>query len=424
MIANINKIISNATISDKLVFLLVALFPLSAVVGNLFINLTFVILFIIFFLEIFLNKNYLFLKDITFWIVVFFFSTLLINFYFSIDQMNSLTRVLKILLMITFTIQLKQIIQKYPEAFEEIIFKSWSIILSLVLIDVVFEIIFGFNMVGIKSSYPGRISSFFGDEHIVGGFLLGFGIFYICQISLLLKKYKKLLISIILVLIFISLLIGERSNFIKFSISTLIISFFIIKINLKGFLLTIAIFFFTFFSLINLNDSMKYRYKTFFTKTTDNKIGIVKYLKNSQHIAHYDAAFKIFQEYPIFGIGLKNYRYESAKKKYQNDNLKQTMIRAAMHPHQIHFEFLSETGLFGYISFLILITISLYLSIRNYLKFKNIFQLSSIIYIIAFMIPFLPSGSFFSTFTSALFWVNYAVMMAYNKDITTKLFSK
>ena len=423
MMANINKIISNANISDKLIFVLVALFPLSAVIGNLFINLTFIILFIIFIAEIFLKKNYFFLKDITFWIIVFFFSTLLINFYFSIDQMNSLTRVLKILLMITFTIQLKQIIQKYPKAFEEIIFKSWSIILSVILIDVVFEIIFGFNITGIKSSYPGRISSFFGDEHIVGGFFLGFGIFYISQISLLLKKYKKLLISTILVLIFISLLIGERSNFIKFFISTSVIFFFIIKINLKGALLTIAILFFSFFSLMNVNESIKYRYKTFFTKTTSQS-GIISFLKNSQHVAHYDAAFKIFQEFPIFGIGLKNYRFESAKEKYQNEELSQTNVRAAMHPHQIHFEFLSETGLFGYISFLILITTSLYLSIRNYSKFKNIFQLSSIIYIAVFMIPFLPSGSFFSTFTSALFWINYAIMMGYNKDSTLKLFSK
>ena len=415
MIASINKIISNTNISDRLVFLLVILLPLSAVVGNLLINLTFIILFIIFIFDMVFNKNYLFLKDITFWIFVFFFLTLLINTYFSMDPKNTLPRILKILLMITFTIQLKQIIQKHPVVFEKIIFKSWSIILTVVLVDVLFEIIFGFNIAGIKSIYPGRISSFFGDEHVVGAFFLGFGIFYISHISLLLKKYKKFLIGIVLILIYISLLIGERSNFIKFFISISILFFFIIKINLKSALLIMVIFLVSFFSLVNLNENMKYRYKTFFTQAGD-KTGIIIYLKNNKHIAHYDAAFKIFQEYPIFGIGVKNYRFESANEKYQNNDLTQTMVRATTHPHQIHFEFLSETGFFGYISFLILIVTSLYLSIKNYFKNRNIFQLSSIIYIITFMIPFLPSGSFFSTFTSALFWINYAMMMAYNKN--------
>jgi len=361
------------------------------------------------------NKNYIFLKDITFWIVVFFFCTLLFNFYFSLEPMNSLSRILKILLMISFTIQIKKIIQKYPLVFEKIIINSWSIILSVVLIDVVYEVIFGFNILGFKSNYPTRISSFFGDEHVVGGYFLGFGILYISQISLLLTKYKKILISISLLLIFISLLIGERSNSIKFIISIIIFFFFVFKPNLKSSMLILVIFLISFFSLMNFNETLKYRYKTFFSKTITEESGFIVFLKNSQHIAHYDAAIKIFQEYPTFGVGLKNFRNEVGKIKYHNKKV-YTIMRKSTHPHQLHFELLSETGLFGYISFLIFIVISLYLSIKNYFIHKNVFQLSSIIFIITFIIPILPSGSFFSTFTSALFWINYAIMMAYNKD--------
>ena len=160
---------------------------------------------------------------------------------------------------------------------------------------------------------------------------------------------------------------------------------------------------------------MKYRYKTFFSKTITEESGFIVFLKNSQHIAHYDAAIKIFQEYPTFGVGLKNFRNEVGKIKYHNEKV-YTIMRKSTHPHQLHFELLSETGLFGYISFLIFIATSLYLSIKNYFIHKNVFQLSSIIFIITFIIPVLPSGSFFSTFTSALFWINYAIMMAYNKD--------
>ena len=415
MMTNINKITSNVGISDKLVILLVALFPLTMITGNLLINLTFISLFIIFILDTTFNKNFIFLKDITFWIIFYFFCTLLFNIYFSLDPMNSLSRVLKILLMISFAMQIKKVIQKYPLVFKKIILNSWLVIFSIVLIDVVFEIIFGFNTLGYKSNYPTRISSFFGDEHVVGGYFLAFCIFYISQISLLLNKYKKSLIGLILVLIFISLLIGERSNSIKFIISMSIFFVLVIKPNLKSALLILVIFLLSFFSFINLNETLKYRYKTFFSKTITQESSFKVFLKNSQHIAHYDASIKIFQEYPVFGVGLKNFRNEVGKIKYRNKNV-YTIMRKSTHPHQLHFELLSETGLFGYISFFIFIGVSLYLSIKNYFINRDIIQLSAIIYIITSIIPILPSGSFFSTFTSGLFWINYSIMMGYNKN--------
>ena len=415
MIASINKIFYNSKISDKLVFLLVALLPLNALIGNLLINLIFITLFFIFIVDTVFNKNYSFLKDTTFWILFFFFSTLLINLFFSIDPMNSMLRILKVLLMISFVIQVKQIIEKYPKEFEKIIFGFWSIIFSIVFIDVIFEVIFGFNTLGFKAAYPGRIASFFGDELIVGYYFFGLGLFYISQVSVLFKKNRKIFIGLILTLIFTSLLIGERSNFIKFFICTSIIFFFISKINFKSTILVIAIFLITFFSLLNFNEQIKYRYKTQFLD--DNSvIGISSFLKNSLYIAHYDAAYRIFKENPIFGIGVKNYRLEAHKDKYRNDNLLRTESRGSTHPHQVHFEILSETGLFGYMSFLILIGVSLYFSIKNYFRYKNVFQLSSIVFILVFMIPFLPSGSFFSTFSSTIFWLNYTIMMVYNKN--------
>ena len=414
MIPNINKFISNSNTLDKLVFLLVALLPLSALTGNLLINFTFISLFLIFIIDLIFNKNYFFLKDATFWIVSFFFITLLINLYFSMNPINSLSRILKILLMISFTIQIKKVIEKYPADFEKIVFGFWSIIFSIVIIDILFEMTFGFNTLGFKSQYPGRIASFSGDELIIGSYFLGLGLLYIAQISILLNKYKKSLIGIILILIFISLLIGERSNFIKFFIGASILLFLSTKVNFKSIILIISIFFITFFSFLNFNEQIKYRYKTQFLDH-DSVSGVSSFIKNSLYIAHYDAALKIFKEKPVFGIGIKNYRLEAHKLKYENEKLLRTGSRGSTHPHQIHFEILSETGLFGYISFLILIIVSLYLSIKNYLVYKNIFQLSSIIFIIIFTIPLLPSGSFFSTFPSAIFWINYAIMMAYNK---------
>ena len=90
-------------------------------------------------------------------------------------------------------------------------------------------------------------------------------------------------------------------------------------------------------------------------------------------------------------------------------------MRQATHPHQIHHEFLSETGIFGYLCFLIFILSSIYLGLKSYISSKNLYQLSSIIFIFISLLPLLPSGSFLSTYTSGIFWLNFAIMNNYIK---------
>ena len=138
------------------------------------------------------------------------------------------------------------------------------------------------------------------------------------------------------------------------------------------------------------------------------------FIKNSQYGAHYNAAYKIYLAHPYFGIGIKNFRNESGDKKYDDlDHLHNT-ARWATHPHEIYYEFLSETGIFGFSCFIIFFLISISISIKNYLNYKNLYQLSGIIFVVVSLFPVLPSGSFLSTYTSSIFWLNYALMMGYN----------
>ena len=124
-------------------------------------------------------------------------------------------------------------------------------------------------------------------------------------------------------------------------------------------------------------------------------------------------AMKIFKENFVFGVGIKNFRHESGKKIYENREYLLTDLRQATHPHQIHHEFLSETGIFGYSCFLIFILSSIYLGFKSYLKTKNLYQLSAIIFVITSLLPLLPSGSFLSTYVSGIFWLNFAIMNSY-----------
>ena len=99
---------------------------------------------------------------------------------------------------------------------------------------------------------------------------------------------------------------------------------------------------------------------------------------------------------------------------------KDNNAKQSTHPHQVHLEFLSETGIFGYFSFLIFILISLIIGIKSFSKNKNTFQLASIVFILTSLMPILPSGSFLSTFNSAIFWINFSIMIGYCKILKSK----
>ena len=109
------------------------------------------------------------------------------------------------------------------------------------MIDVVFERFFGFNLLGFESPTSKRIVSFFEDELVVGGFILGFS-FLISGFLFQLTKndaVKKILPSIFFCLSIICIyLSGERSNFIKAMITASIIlllindAYFYIKKNI------------------------------------------------------------------------------------------------------------------------------------------------------------------------------------------------
>ena len=103
------------------------------------------------------------------------------------------------------------------------------------------------------------------------------------------------------------------------------------------------------------------------------------------------------------GVGLKNYRKEVLEDGYSEN--------PSIHPHQVHLEVLSEIGIIGYISFFILFAYSLFFSIKNYFKKKNIFQLSGILFVLVSLIPIIPTGSFFTTYGAALFWLNFGFML-------------
>ena len=391
----------------------ITLFPTTLLIGSSFIN-SFIVLIDILFLFILIKEKKLnYLKHQSFYILLFLWSILIINMLLSINIENSISRSIGFIRFIIFIFAIKFILNK-NKTDDKLIFISWSIIFFIVSIDIVFESIFGFNTLGFQSYLPGRISSFLNDELKIGNFYFGFILLTLSLIYYTLKTKKFFLIFLIF-FTFVSFIIGERSNFIKVFIITflffLIVDKTILWKKLLFFFITLSLIFFT----ISKNKDLKERfYNQTFIPLVEHNYDIKEFFRFTTYGAHYDTAIQIFKNHAYFGVGLKNYRIESGKTKYENPNFRFNEKRKTTHPHQVHFEFLAETGLFGYISFFIFFLVFLKKSIKIHFKNKNIYHLSGLLFILISFTPLIPSGSFFTTYGAAIFWLNFAVVEAFN----------
>ena len=392
----------------------VSFFPFFILLGSAFINTSIILISLFFLYYTIKEKKFLFLKNFYFILLVIFFLTLIINIFFSKYGMEDYSRQVGFLRFIIFIFAISFCLNFSEGKYKNLIFKSWFLIFVIVTLDLCFEFIFGFNIFGNTSYMPGRLSGFLGEELKIGNYYFGFFLISSVYLINLTSEKNKLILFVMIFFVVISFMIGERSNFIKvffcfflfiYALENFSILFKIIGTSLIIFIISISTFLNT-----DINSRMKQIYEPIL------EFGISKYIKTSHYGAHYDTAIKIYNDNKYFGIGLKQFRNESGKEIYDlNENNIYKRDNWATHPHQIHFEILSEGGLFGYISFILFFSFTLFKSINTYFKTRDKYLLSGIIFIIATLIPILPSGSFFTTYTATIFWINYALIVSFDK---------
>ncbi len=400
---------------NKLDFILLTLFsiyPLAILSGNFVINIFILIIGSIFFYKLITKETFFFNYKKTTYLLLFFFISLLINLLYSNNFYLSYQRVLKFFFIIFFIASFKFLIINYYQNLQ-IIYKLWCIIFLIVIADLLIEFFIGKNILGQSSLMPGRLGSFTGDDSVIGNYFFGFCLIFLSY-SYSQSKKESLILLLALTLIVIAFLIGERANLIRTFIAISLFLFFVNKINYKIKIFSLILMVISSYLLfLSANSDYKMRYygqiKKIFTPN-----GLTKYLDETQYGAHRNVAKEIFLDNPLFGVGIKNFRIESRNEKYNDLNHLKNHLRASNHPHELYYEFLSETGIFGIICFLTFILSSIFLSLKNYLLKKNIYQLCGMITVIVSILPVLPTGSFLATFPSSIFWINYAIMMGYN----------
>lgn len=409
-------------IQIHLVTFLYSILPISYIAGSLIINLNFLLIDLAFIYTIIKNKDFPFKelgKEILVFLLIFFYILLnsIIQYYYYNANISfndeGLIRSIGLIKYILFYFA-----SVYFFSFLKIksykIISFWTIVLFIVIIDVFFERINGHNLLNIKSPSSQRISSFFGDELIVGYFILSFG--FIC-ISNLLEKFNfknkinyDLLVYFLILLIPLTIFItGERSNFLKsLFISTILliaISKYKRGINLKIFsILTLV----AIISISFSSENLKSRYlRTFdqINKSIEDKEKNI--FMNSKHFYNYKLGYDIFMENILFGVSTKKFRWACKEKRDLDE--KMISFGCSTHPHQTYIETLAEHGIIGFLLIFGSLILFVKYRINEFLKKVSFIKFSAIIYLISLWIPFLPFGSFLSTSAFSLIILNLVV---------------
>lgn len=276
----------------------------------------------------------------------------------------------------------------------------------ILILDSFFQYIFKKNVLGFPI-LGNRISSFFGDELVMGSYMSRILPLFLGLHLIKTKKniYDDYLIGLVLIFSGIAILLSAERVAILFYILTIFFIFFFINRYRK--IIIISSLFYLFFSFIIISNNSWAKERIF-----DKAIEVLnvqnderKYFFSHQHDVLLKTAFNMFLDKPLIGHGPKMFRKLNSDSKYFVDD-----NSLHIHPHNFYFQLLAETGVIGF-SFL---TCLLFYVLISFLKqFKSIivkkknyysdFQICLLVSILLSVWPLSPNGNFFNNWLSIVY---------------------
>ena len=469
-VQNIEK--NNSFLFINLVF---GFFPLSFILGSLFVNLNFLLFCFggIFYLrsKIFTHK-YPNIINITFLLFLLVFISTAVSFiktlYFANYNDWELDRLLKSILYFRYFlfILIIYLLNKFDFLNFKFFFLTAALSSLILSLDLIFQYSFGFNTLGWESG-SFRNSGFFGDEYVAGGYLQRFSFFLFFGAIYFFKNksyFKYMLMAIVACILAGGIFAaGNRMPLVLFIFGFIIILFF--NINVKKvvlFCLTSVLIFLSFMfwsdqqaralysAFVNhaqniitftdksvikavpqikdcedLNKKLEKKCK-FFREKLGPDSGVVW---ESFHRRLYLTAIDTWRFNKIIGNGIKSFRHDCHRLRDQPDiSIDENLIPGmknrlcSNHPHNYYLEILTETGVVGMIIFLLIVLSILSIVIKNN-KFINEKSFGSLIYLsvtislILEMFPLRSSGSIFTTNNATYIAMFIGIFLCYEKLI-------
>ena len=349
-------------------------------------------------------------------VIIIFFSTYnILNSFTSEENIISFKSSIAYLRFPLFAIVASLILNNNKKLF----FQSFllvKMILIVLCIDAFFQFITNFNLLGFEAIQKNRISGMFGDEYVLGSYLVKifplylFLNYYTNKLSFSITKETLFFTLIVFLAIFIS---GERTSLLL--ICTMMFLLFML-INNKPFNDYLKYFFYiSFISVIIITIFSKdlrerYVYLTVGQILSFN-IGNLKQddIKN-QNLLHLKVSYKMFKDKPLNGYGNKMFGHKCFKDYFVDDG------RCSTHPNNILAQVLVETGLIGFTLYVLLLFFIIMEIISSKKRSKNAHLILLIAILINFS-PTFPSGNFFNNWVNILYYLPISFYIALKNDL-------
>ena len=411
------QLTSQNFIFDKIPFYLIILLPALLVTGPFLADSALTICAVIFLINSYKNKLVSYYKNYFFYFFIFFYIFLNISALLSDNIIFSLKTSLPYLRFGIFALCTWYVLEKNDQLVKYILY-SFLLVFLFLIIDGIYQYNFKYNLFG----YPliaNRVSSFFGDELILGSFLSrnyplfwGLFLFYFRKD----KIFHKINLIFYFILIFVPILIfmtGERSSTFYFILSTIYVMLFIK--DKKFFIISAIAFFFIILGIFLLDQRFSDRIinqtkiqLNFEIKENNKKFNFF----SLTHEQHYESALKIFKDNLIFGTGPKSFRIKCSEKRYLVST-----TSCVSHPHNTYLQLLSETGIIGFCLIFFLFCLLSFFSIKllyqryilkKYIEPVKIFILASFLITLW---PIIPSGNFFTNWLNVVYYLPVGFFM-------------
>ena len=208
---------------------------------------------------------------------------------------------------------------------------------SGLILDGYIQFFTGVNIIGLPKT-GSRLSSFFGDELILGSYLsrlfpLLFALFLLKEKNQTELYFMSILFILLTGLIYIS---GERAAFYLFILSYIFIIFFLKKLAKLKVILSV-------FSLI-LIVVLTFSFSEVKNRMISTPLNTIKKsIFTPEHESLIITAYNMFLDKPIFGNGPKMFRVICKDEKYAVG-----IHSCDTHPHNFYLQLLAETGIIGF----------------------------------------------------------------------------